>query len=714
MKRVSRKLLFISAAILLIAGVGYFIWHEFKYKIVENSLSAKVTQQTDSLYSIQYASLSFDEVTGNASIKNIHIIPDTNRVKKLSVENMPDVLLDVRIKSLTVTGVKTVQALQGSSLQGDSVIINEPSITLYSLKPLQKGTKIQAEANTVYKQILRKLDFIKVGFVFINNLKATGIDFFTKNKNFDFINGNLFLQDVLIDSVHNLDTTRILFCKQAAFTVDSFFSFNHNRKELAVKKVHFLGKQKQLLFGHISVNRFQNDTSPAIRLLDANGLTLNGINSNEIVKNKNLAVDTILCNQIFLYELPVENLKTTVGKTDKTDDGAGFSRAYSIYMKHLNFPKVTFVPFAKSKYSLGNIAIKINEVRADQIEDIELHPMDFTKEAEVSLDRFSIKSKDGYYTFSAKNLWINSRQKELRINSFDIIPDAGEQQFVNKFNYQKDRYEVHLQGISLKNIVMNDLLDNKLTASNLVIENTLAKIYHDLHKPLREKSKVGNYPSQLLQKINLPINISTATLKNIYIEYRENEIVSDSIGVVSFTNSKLNITNITNVAEAIQKNNQLNISFESNILNSIPISGNFKFLLNSNQGEFITSGHTAAFEASKLNKISIPMALIKINSGKINSIEFNFKGNDTSATGNFVMKYEDLKVDVLKRDKNTKEMKKRGFASLAANLAVKNSNPASSGLRKATPQYQRNIYKSFFNLVWKAIFTGMKETVGLP
>jgi hypothetical protein len=340
--------------------------------------------------------------------------------------------------------------------------------------------------------------------------------------------------------------------------------------------------------------------------------------------------------------------------------------------------------------------------------------MDFTKEAEVSLDRFSIKSKDGYYTFSAKNLWINSRQKELRINSFDIIPDAGEQQFVNKFNYQKDRYEVHLQGISLKNIVMNDLLDNKLTASNLVIENTLAKIYHDLHKPLREKSKVGNYPSQLLQKINLPINISTATLKNIYIEYRENEIVSDSIGVVSFTNSKLNITNITNVAEAIQKNNQLNISFESNILNSIPISGNFKFLLNSNQGEFITSGHTAAFEASKLNKISIPMALIKINSGKINSIEFNFKGNDTSATGNFVMKYEHLKVDVLKRDKNTKGMKKRGFASLAANLAVKNSNPASSGLRKATPQYQRNIYKSFFNLVWKAIFTGMKETVGLP
>ena len=75
------------------------------------------------------------------------------------------------------------------------------------------------------------------------------------------------------------------------------------------------------------------------------------------------------------------------------------------------------------------------------------------------------------------------------------------------------------------------------------------------------------------------------------------------------------------------------------------------------------------------------------------------------------MKYEDLKVDVLKRDKNTKAVKKRGLASLSANLVVQNKNPGSSGLRIMNPEFQRNIYKSFFNLVWKTIFTGMKETV---
>ncbi len=714
MKRLSRKLLFILAAILLLIVIGAVIWQKFKYKIIENSLSAKVAQHTDSLYTVQYDSLSFNEATGNASIKNIRIIPDTSRAKKLSVENMPDFLMDVTIKSLTVTGVKTAKALEGSSLEGDSVIIDNPDIILYSLKALQKGTKIQVEANELYKQILGKLDLIKVGFVFINHLNAKGIDFFKKSKNFDFMNGKLLLQDILIDSAHHLDTTRILFCRQAAFTVDSFFSYNHDRKELSVKNVHFLGKQKQLLFDQISVNRFENDTSASIRLLDAKGLTLNGVNSNEIVKNKDLVIDTILCNNIIVYQLPLPRLKTTTIQTVRSADSTGFVNVYGVYMKHLDFPKVTFVPFAKSNYTVGNIAIKINEVKADQIVELQMHPMDFTKEAEVSVNSISLKSKDDIYTFNADNITVNSLQRQLNIHSFDIVPFAGEHQFANKFNYQTDRYDVHLQGISLKNIVMNDLLDNKLTASNLVIENTSAKIYHDLHKPLRQKNKVGNYPSQLLEKINLPINISTATLKNAYIEYKENETVSDSIGVISFANSKLNITNITNLPAAIQKNNQLNISFQSNILNSIPITGNFKFVLNSNKGDFFANGHTDAFDASILNKVSIPMALININSGKINSIDFSLKGDDTNAGGDLVMKYEDLKVDILKRDKNTKEVKKRGFASLAANLAVKNSNPASSGLRKATPQYQRNIYKSFFNLVWKTVFTGMKETVGIP
>ena len=184
MKLFSKKILFICAGIAVLIIAAYFVWQKYKYKIVRNTVAIAVAKKTDSLYTVTYDSLNFDAVTGNASIKNIRIIPDTARAKTLSEEKMPDMMLDVSIQSLILSGVKTAKALSGSQIEGDSVIINKPVITLYSMRPLQKGTKIELEASSFYKEILGKLNLIKVGFVFINSVTVKGVDFNTKNKNF--------------------------------------------------------------------------------------------------------------------------------------------------------------------------------------------------------------------------------------------------------------------------------------------------------------------------------------------------------------------------------------------------------------------------------------------------------------------------------------------------------------------------------------------------
>jgi hypothetical protein len=714
MKVITKRLLYIIGGILIVVCIGYLIWQNYKYKFVKDTVTSTVAQQTDSLYSIKYDSLSFDEVTGYASIKNIHVIPDTNRAKQMSADDIPSILLNIKIASLTVTGVKTAKALKGKKIEGDSIIIEHPEITMYSMKALQKGTKIELQANKVYKEILGSLDLVKVGFVFVNNVTVKGVDFYSGEKNFDFINGKFVLEDVLIDSAHNLDTNRVLFCRQAAFRVDSFFSYNHNRKEITVKDVHFLGKQKQLSFSEISADRFSDDSSKGIRLLDAKQLKLTGVNTNEVVKNKNIMVDTIVCPEITFYELPLENLKISKPKEIKNNDSTGFSNVYGVYLKNLSFPKVSFIPFAKSNYKVGNIAIKLNEVKADVFSKLMKYPMSFTKEAEIDVSSLSLKSKDENYHFTFKNISLNSLNKELKINSFNILPFAGEKQFANKFHFQKDRFDVGMTGISLKNINMNDLLDKRLAASELLIDQVNATISRDLHKPLEQKSKVGNYLSQLLMKLDKPVIISKAKINNAFIAYRENQEKSDSVGVVTFYNSRFNISNITNVPSEIQKNNQMKVGFDTKALQSIPLKGSFNFVLNDKEGHFTINGHTESFDAKILNKVSVPMALIHINGGQINSLDFNFKGNNTKASGVLTMKYKDLKVDVLKRDKDTKEIRKRGLASLGANLLVKNDNPGPEGLREVNPEYDRNIYKSFFNLVWKTLFTGMKQTVGIP
>ena len=133
LKSVSRKLILIVAGIIVALGIVFLIWQKNKYKIVKETIASKIAKATDSLYIVKYDSLHFDEILGTAYLKNIHIEPDTFRIKKTNFEDLPYILLDIKIASINVTGVKTDKALLGQQMIGDSVVITDPEVTVYFL-----------------------------------------------------------------------------------------------------------------------------------------------------------------------------------------------------------------------------------------------------------------------------------------------------------------------------------------------------------------------------------------------------------------------------------------------------------------------------------------------------------------------------------------------------------------------------------------------------
>lgn len=705
----------IGAGVLIALAIVFFIWEKNKYHIVNETIADTIAKKTDSLYTVKYDSLHFDEILGTAYLENIHVEPDTVRMKNMAFEDLPFVLLDIKIKSINVTGVKTDKALMGQQMIGDSVVINDPEVTVYFVKSLRKQTNINVEAKTVYDEILGNLNLIKAGHVFINNAVVKGLAFQSKEKAFDFVDGNIQLRDVLIDSAHNRDTSRTLFCKQADLQVSSFITYNHSRPELRVSNINFQGEQNWLSLGGIQFNRFEDETSDSSRLLNAQNLRLEGLDANEFVKNKNIVVGKITCQHINLFAPLFSEIKSGPPKKPKPVDTTGFRHVYSIDMNHLSFPNVTYKTLPGSRLKLGNIGIKINNVTADEIYRVQKHPLDYSKEVEVNCSNITVSSKKGDYNYIYRNVVLNSFRKQLDIGSYIVKPLYGERAFANREKFQRDRYDVVMKGVSLEGIDMKNLIEKKILASQLRIKNLSAKIYRDLQKPLRNKSKVGRYPSQLLGKIDIPVNIEKATISNAFIEYREREALSDSTGSLTFTGATLSISNITNADDAIQKNDKLNISFGAKALGTIPIKGSFIFTLKDTSGNFTATGNLPGFDAHLLNQVAIPMALMRINTGNITSIKFNFKGDNYGAGGKMVMKYTDLKVDVLKRD-STKEsgVKKKGITSLLANIIIKNDNPRNGNLREVNPHSDRDVRKSFFNLVWKTMFVGMKKTMGIP
>ena len=227
-------------------------------------------------------------------------------------------------------------------------------------------------------------------------MNIQGINYFLKEKYFDLLNGNIQLTDVLVDSAHYLDTTRTLFCKEIALQVASFINYNNARPEVSVKKLNYSGADYLLSFGDIDINRFENSNGDSSKLLHATNLVLKGIDANEFVKNKNIIVDTIECKDITMYQPPFVNLKKVKDSIPKKVDTTGFRHVYSIEMKHLRFPKITFIPEKSSGITIGNIAVTINEVKADEVIDVQNNPLDYSKEAEISCNKILINSKDGF------------------------------------------------------------------------------------------------------------------------------------------------------------------------------------------------------------------------------------------------------------------------------------------------------------------------------
>ncbi len=83
---ISRKILFIILGIIIVVAALYTFWQYNKYGIVKNKVKITVAEQTDSLYIVKYDSLHFDELKGEAYLKNVHIAPDTAVIKNKILE----------------------------------------------------------------------------------------------------------------------------------------------------------------------------------------------------------------------------------------------------------------------------------------------------------------------------------------------------------------------------------------------------------------------------------------------------------------------------------------------------------------------------------------------------------------------------------------------------------------------------------------------------
>ncbi|MEP6724585.1 MAG: hypothetical protein ABJC98_02160 [Bacteroidota bacterium] len=378
---------------------------------------------------------------------------------------------------------------------------------------------------------------------------------------------------------------------------------------------------------------------------------------------------------------------------------------------------VSFINILNDKTTIqaSDISVHLKDVLIDSLHSNDSSRFFFAKHVTVSGGSALIKNKPSTYFYKFEGFYFNNEGGLFSVKSVQIEPQLSEEKFAAFSKLQNDRFNLNFKNISLRHINLRRLMETDLVADSLVIKECNVKIFRDRNYPEDKSSRVGQFPQQLLMKMPLLLSLKKLIVSSAFIEYKEKNPKSDYSGKVQFVNARAVIDNVTNDPLLIKKKNSCILNFHARFLDFAPMHVRLNMVLNNPQGRFLfTGGLEEGFEAEKLNKLIEPMGLAKIEKGYVHNLEFNFAAHNYGSDGKLTLLYDDLKLTLLKKDSADNKLQKKTLASFVANIIIKNANPLrKKPVRVEDVHYKRITNRSFFNLMWKSVFTGIKQTAGM-
>jgi hypothetical protein len=293
-----------------------------------------------------------------------------------------------------------------------------------------------------------------------------------------------------------------------------------------------------------------------------------------------------------------------------------------------------------------NAYVQLVDLKIDSASNEDSARLLFSKQVAAGAESLGWRSGEKPYRFDIKNISFSSFSNMVIVRSFQIDPLPGEDAFVKSLPTQDDRFDFSFQNIIIKNIDFYKLLEEDIRADSMIISSSSFKIYRDLNIPRDKKNRIGTYPSQVVMKLPLPVDIKKIILKSSYVEYKEKNHITKKAGRVRFHDVYASISNLTN-----KRNTTMDIDITTRFQNKAPFRSSWTFYMGNPNGRFDVKGTMGSINAEDLNELTEPMGPASMEKGVIKSLDFDLEGNNTSMTGTIRLLYDELKIALLEKDK---------------------------------------------------------------
>lgn len=318
---------------------------------------------------------------------------------------------------------------------------------------------------------------------------------------------------------------------------------------------------------------------------------------------------------------------------------------------------------------------------------------------QLEVDSLFLKMNPEHYIDVGR---LSAKNGQVEISDFKIRSFFNRKEFVQRIPYEKDYVRLDVNEIKLCSLHFEMRKDSLyLRNSKMTLAGANLNIYRN--KLVADYPNVKPLYSKMLRNAPIFINFEKVVVNNSEIVYEEQVKAGEQPAIVRFAAVKGEVDELHNLKEL---SSQPRITASADFMQCTPVSIDWTFPVFNAQDKFQISGNFGTIQGEALDPFLVPSLNARAR-GTINSVYFNFFGNDDVMQGDFRMEYDDLKVELLTKKKE----EKKGFLSAIANLFVDNEQEPEEG-GSYDVQVERTKNKSFWNFAWKGLREGLLDAVG--
>ncbi len=335
------------------------------------------------------------------------------------------------------------------------------------------------------------------------------------------------------------------------------------------------------------------------------------------------------------------------------------------------------------------------------------HAMQYSlKNSRGVIKSMNFSRDEGMYGGTIKQLSFNSQDQKIVLDSILLIPNFSKYKFAQYLGEQAGRLNISIPQLTLEGVEFDKLFDSTFVADKIVVQSFDLFSFKDKRIPFLRDYNIP-LPMESFLDLSWKVKIDSILIKNSRITIEEFPEKGDELTKITFDEVNATFTGLNN---RLFKNEEPYAVLRANglLMGTGRIDAAFQFPLDSTS-HYTVKGKVSNFSLAKLNPVFIPIANIRIESGNLNSLTFDFTYTEFVSKGKLDIDYEDLRLLGLNKNNG----KTNEFKTFFISLFIKKNRDQSGENAKAVGiiDIERDRKRLIFNVWWKSILDGLKSSI---